>query len=292
MKNTCFMKYGITIPNFGEYFNPRTVVDLAREAEKAGWDGFFLWDHMLFRKDSHVPINDPWIVLAAIAANTKRISFGTTVTPVPRRRPWKLARETVSLDHLSIGRLILGVGLGFPPDVEYGFFGEEPDVKLRAKKLDEGLDILSGLWSGKPFSYKGEHFKLKQMVFLPPPVQSPRIPIWVAGMWPHRSPFRRAAKWDGVIPICVDFSREITPEILQEILNYIKQYRTSNGHFDVVIFGETPSDDLDKGAEKISSLIKVGMTWWLEMITGQRGSFEEMRERIKQGPLKGTSMEA
>lgn len=286
------MKYGITIPNFGEYFNPRKVVDLAREAEKAGWDGFFLWDHMLFRKDAHVPINDPWIVLAAIAANTKRIRFGTAVTPVPRRRPWKLARETVSLDHLSIGRLILGVGLGFPPDVEYGFFGEETDVKLRAKKLDEGLDILSGLWSGKPFSYKGEHFKLKQMVFLPPPIQSPRIPIWVAGMWPHRSPFRRAARWDGVIPICADFSKEITPEILQEILNYIKQYRTSNGHFDVVMFGETPSDDLVRGAEKIASLIKVGMTWWLEIITGRRGSFEEMRERIKQGPPKGTPMEA
>ncbi|MFX0203519.1 MAG: LLM class flavin-dependent oxidoreductase, partial [Candidatus Hodarchaeota archaeon] len=183
------------------------------------------------------------------------------------------------------------VGLGFPPD-EFELFGEKADARQRAKKLDEGLDILTGLWSGKSFSYKGEHFKLKEMIFLPPPVQSPRIPIWVAGMWPNTAPFRRAALWDGIIPICADFSREITPNILQEILNYIKRYRTSTDNFDVVMIGETPSDDLVKGAEKISSLIKVGMTWWLENITGRRGSFEAMRERIKQGPPERTPLKA
>src|SRR5438067_4066679 len=194
------MRYGVSMPNFADYGDVHTLVELAREAEAAGWDGFFLWEHMIFWRDLRVPIVDPWVALAAIAAGTERISLGPMVTPVARRRPWKLARETVSLDHLSRGRLILGVGLGDPADADFGVFGEETDAKVRARKLDEGLNVLAGLWGGEPFSYRGEHYRVEETVFLPRPVQSPRIPVWVGGWWPHKPPLRRAARWDGVFP--------------------------------------------------------------------------------------------
>jgi len=149
------MQYGIYLPNFGDEISPRALADLACEAEEAGWDGFFLWDHILYSKTQKLRMVDPWIVLAAMAMKTERIRLGTSVTPLPRRRPWKLARETVTLDHLSNGRLILSVGLGEPGDAEFGQFGEETDVKVRATKLDEGLDVLAGLWRGKSFSHQG-----------------------------------------------------------------------------------------------------------------------------------------
>jgi len=279
------MKLGINIPNFGEYFDPQTVVELAQEAEKAGWDGFFLWDHIGWM-DSPIPMNDPWVVLSVIAAKTRRIHLGPLVTPLPRRRPWKLARETISIDHLSNGRLILGIGLGYPPDTEFENFGEESDSKIRAKKLDEGLAILTGLWSGKPFQYQGEAFTLQKMTFRPSPVQSPRIPIWIAGTWPNKAPFRRATQWDGVVPIMADAVRPMTPAILQEVLDYMHPYRTKNTQFDIVIGGETPGEDSTEQIKIISPFKKLGVTWWSENINGWRGSLNEMRERIKQGPPK------
>lgn len=142
------MNYGLYLPNFGDETSVRSLATLAHEAEEAGWDGFFLWDHIVYRARPPVNMVDPWIALTAMAMTTERIRLGTTVTPIPRRRPWILARETASLDQLSGGRLILGVGLGDPPDLEFAQFGEEPDNLIRAAKLDEGLDILAGLWSG------------------------------------------------------------------------------------------------------------------------------------------------
>lgn len=284
------MKFGLSVINFGEYFNPHIVADLALDAEKAGWDGFFLWDHLLMFKDFSVPVNDPWVTLAAIAVKTTKIKIGALITPIPRRRPWKLARETVSIDHLSNGRLIFGAGLGAPPDTEFEYFGEESNPRVRAKKLDEGLDILTGLWSGKPFKYTGEYFNLKEMTFLPVPLQSPRIPIWIGGMWPNKAPFRRAARYDGVIPEIKPGDKmfiPITPQDIPDILEYINQVRTRTRPYDVVVGGETPGDDPEKGAEIIASFSKVGVTWWLEDINGLRGTFNEMHQRIKQGPPKG-----
>ena len=139
------VRFGISVPNFAEYADPRLLTALAREAEAAGWDGFFLWDHILIERSWRMPMADPWVALAAIAAATERIRLGPLVTPLARRRPWKVARETVTLDHLSGGRTILGVGLGHPPEAEYAAFGEEPDARVRALKLDEGLDVLTGL---------------------------------------------------------------------------------------------------------------------------------------------------
>jgi alkanesulfonate monooxygenase SsuD/methylene tetrahydromethanopterin reductase-like flavin-dependent oxidoreductase (luciferase family) len=162
------VRYGLYVPNFGKSSYARILADLAGEAEEAGWDGFFLWNHLIDEKNHRIPIVDSFIALAAIAMNTKRIRFGTTVTALPRYRPWIVARQATSLDHMSNGRMILGVGLGFPTGLEFEIFGENPDNKARAERLDEGLEIVTGLWTGKPFSYQGKHYQVKETSFLPP----------------------------------------------------------------------------------------------------------------------------
>ena len=186
------MRFGMSVPAFADFSDPRVLAELAHDAEAAGWDGFFIWDAIFFDPTFH-PMADPWVSRAAVALSTQRLRIGIMVTPIARRRPWKLARETVSVDRLSKGRLILGIGLGDPAQWDFGFFDEPTDPKVRARLLDEGLDILTGLWSGQPFSYQGEKYNVKEVTFRPTPVQSPRIPIWVGGWWPNKPPLRRAA---------------------------------------------------------------------------------------------------
>ena len=285
------MFYGIYTPNFGAETTPRILADLAAEAEEAGWDGFFIWDHMVYSRNQKLPLYDPWVTLAGIAMRTEHLRFGTTITPVARRRPWKLARETVTLDHLSGGRLILGVGIGDPDEDDYGTFGEPTDRKVRAAMLDEGLEILDGLWSGKPFGFKGNYYQVKKCTFLPPPIQTPRIPIWVGGFWPHKRPFRRAARWDGAFPLNSGGPITPTPQILRDIQAYIEQHRTSQAPFDLVIMGTTPGNDLKAAHKKLAGYTGTGLTWWLESLYRWRNSIEGMRKRIRQGPpridLKG-----
>src|ERR687886_390202 len=207
------MFYGIEFPAAGECGDPRTLAEFARLAEEAGWDGVFLEDYVFYHNDTYrsvpgAPTYDPWVALAAMATQTERVRLGTAITPLPRRRPWKLAREAVSLDYLSGGRMILGVGSG--------------DVS------DEGLEILVGLMSGSPFSYKGEHFTVEEVTFLPEPLQRPRIPIWVGGMWPRKAPLRRAARWDGFIPYKQDEDGrqvDMTPEEVYQIRATIERER-------------------------------------------------------------------
>ena len=170
------MKFGINLPPFADFASPLAIADLAAEAERAGWDGFFLWDHMIF-SPAFFPIADPWVALAAAAMRTQQIRLGTMLTPLARRRPWKLARETVSLDQLSAGRFTLGVGLGDPAQWEYGFFKEETDARLRAEKLDEGLAVLTGLWSGEPFSFQGKHYQIRDACCEPKPDPLPVIMV-------------------------------------------------------------------------------------------------------------------
>jgi len=225
------------------------------------------------------PMVDSFTALAAIAANTKRIHIGTAVTPLARRRPWVLARQSASLDHLSGGRLILGVGLGNPPDAEFERFGESSDSKIRAEKLDEGLDILVGLWSGKAFSYQGRHYQIQETVFLPPPKQLPRIPIWVGGFWPNKSPFLRAARWDGVIPAKMGSS--VTPKDLRDILAIIKNQRTSKAPFDAAIIHRGTKTS---NAKKIQPYVEAGLTWWLESMYRWCNSPRDMRAHIRKGP--------
>lgn len=279
------MKYGISITNFGSYADVRTLASLAHDAEAAGWDGFFVWDHISSAATDGRPACDPWVALTAIALATERLRIGTMVTPVARRRPWKLARETVTLDRLSAGRLVLGVGLGYPPE-EYTSFGEDADDRVRAAKLDEGLEVLTGLWSGTPFSYDGQHYHLEHPAMLPPPVQSPRIPIWVAGMSPARPPFRRAARWDGVVPLHADLT-PFTVDEVAAVAAYVRAHRPDNTPFELVLSGEssghtspliwrTPPREYEAAAA----------TWWLESITDWRGTVDEMRAVVRAGPQR------
>jgi alkanesulfonate monooxygenase SsuD/methylene tetrahydromethanopterin reductase-like flavin-dependent oxidoreductase (luciferase family) len=225
-----------------------------------------------------------WITLTAIACNTKSMRIGPLITPLPRRRLWKVAREAISLDHLSKGHLVLGVGLGAPPEVEFEYFGEESDARIRAQKLDESLDIITGLWSGEPFSYDGEHYHLETMTFLPKPKQTPRIPIWVGGSVPFKAPFRRAARYDGVAPVHSKWPEPITPKHLEGVLQIIKSERGNLDHYDVVVCGETSGTDSHKDREMITPWIDLGANWWLEDIHDFRAKLGELRERVRAGP--------
>jgi len=259
------MRYGVSVPPFGPYGDPRGLADLAARTEAAGWDGFFVWDHMIYDPSFH-PIADPWVGLAAVALRTRRLTIGTMVTPLARRRPWKVARETVSLDRLSDGRFVLGVGLGDPSQWEYGFFGEETDARVRAAKLDEALAVLAGLWTGEPFRFTGRHYSMAEVTFKPAPVQRPRIPVWVGGWWPNRAPMRRAARWDGMAPIT--WGRDLRPEELADAVAYVRRHRESGAAFDVVASGGTRPGGVD--ATRMAAYAAAGATWWLEDISPWR----------------------
>ncbi len=281
------MQYGLYLSNFGEAINIRLLADLAKEAEENGWDGFFLWDHILASRTQKAPVVDPWIALTAMAMTTRRIKLGTAVTPVNRRRPWVLARQTASLDQFSNGRLILGVGLGYPPEVEFGMFGEEANNRLRAEKLDEGLAILAGLWTGKPFSFSGKHFQLEKMTFKPPSFQQPRPPVWVAGFWPNPAPFRRAARWDGVFPLKAEAG--LVPKDLVAIQSFVANERQKQGlptpeSYDFITEGSTPGNDLKKARQKVRLFAEAGATWWLESLYMLRKDAGKLLERVRQGP--------
>jgi len=196
------------------------------------------------------PVADPWISLAAIAAQTQRIQLGALVTPFARRRPWKLARETVTLDHLSQGRLVVGAEIGGDWWREYSAFGEAPDNRVHAAMLDEGLDVLSGLWSGASFSYQGAHYTIDDARFLPPPVQQPHIPIWVAGWWPGTRPFQRAARWDGIVPN--GGNGNLMPADIEAMQAYVQVHQTTDAPFDVVFGGRAYEQDAVKAAEMLA----------------------------------------
>jgi alkanesulfonate monooxygenase SsuD/methylene tetrahydromethanopterin reductase-like flavin-dependent oxidoreductase (luciferase family) len=271
------VRFGISIPNIG---SAHALVELGVEADRCGWDGFFLWDHMRFSKDFPVNVFDPWVALGAIAVRTDRVRIGTLVTPIARRRPWKLARETVTLDHLSGGRVILGVGLGYPPDADFELLGEDPDDRVRAAKLDEGLEALTRLWSGEPVDLEGEHVRIRDTAFQPSPLQ-PRIPIWVAGMWPSRAPLRRAARFDGVVPIKVDergLPAALDPDELADVVAYVRGQRAAEEPFEVV-YGGAP----DPGS--VAASASAGATWYLPDAGVQGPGWEEATlELVRAGP--------
>ncbi len=279
------MRFAINTPNFGSFSDARLMAQLAREAEDTGWDGFFVWDHIGGIPERAVPMADPWITLTAMAMTTNRIKLGPIVTPLPRRRPWKLARESVTLDCLSQGRLILGVGLGDDSFFrEYSTYGESSDNALHGAMLDEGLDVLVQLWSGKAVSYAGQHYQVHDALLLPQPFQRPRIPIWVAGIWPSKKPFRRAARWDGVCPLKHP-DQLMQPEDIKEMLAYIRQFRTSDEPFDILATGNTSGADRQRDLDMILPYAEAGATWWQESFAGSDAEeLQAVRTRIRQGP--------
>ncbi len=276
------MRFAVYVPNFDTFGSVDTLVALAQAAEAAGWDGFFVWDHLLPDADSaHGPVADPWIALTAIASATSRLRFGALVTPFPRRRPWKLARETVTLDHYSGGRLVVGAGIGGDWWREYSAVGEPSDVRRRGAMLDEGLDVLTGLWTGTPLTYKGTYYTVEDAHFLPPPYQTPRIPIWVAGVWPGTRPFRRAARWDGIFP--TGRTGTPSPDAMRQMRAYIDRYRTATTPFDVVFGGRAHELAAAERSAHVAAYAAAGVTWWLESVWADV-ALTEVRSIIDAGP--------
>jgi alkanesulfonate monooxygenase SsuD/methylene tetrahydromethanopterin reductase-like flavin-dependent oxidoreductase (luciferase family) len=277
------MEFGLSLANHGDYGDIHRIVELAILAEEAGWDGFFLWDHIA---RGEVPQIDSWLAMGAIAAQTSRMRLGLLVTPLARRRPWKVAREIVTLDHLSNGRMVLGVGLGDFQEKEFANFGEIADRRLRGEMLDEGLEIINGLQSGEVFRFSGKYYQIGRTVFAPKPVQQPRVPVWVAGKWPNPKPFQRAARWDGVVPIhrSRDFRLQLPLDEVQDIMRFIQQYRVADTPFDFCLQAVLPAKKLSEDKTIVSSYAEIGVTWWIEYIYSGTGSVQRNMERIRYGP--------
>jgi hypothetical protein len=278
------MQYGFVIP----CSDARVVVELAREAEAAGWDGVFIPDCIAIDPalDPQAAGYDPWVALGAIAVQTRNVRLGTMLTPVSRRRPWKLARETATIDQLSHGRLVLPVGLGALDDLGFGRVGEATDRKTRAALLDEGLEIVAGLWSGEPFSFSGKHYQVQEMIFQPPPVQA-RIPIWVVGAWPRPKSMQRVLRWDGLLPAKMNDDGSfgnVTPADIQAMRAYINEHRTQTTPFDIVMEGRTPGDGREGACAVVRPFAEAGATWWNEAMWSAPNAPEDVRARIRQGP--------
>jgi alkanesulfonate monooxygenase SsuD/methylene tetrahydromethanopterin reductase-like flavin-dependent oxidoreductase (luciferase family) len=277
------VKYGLSLPNGGP--NPRDIIQFASLAEDSGWDGIFLEDYLIWQGHQEVPTYDPWILLTGMAMVTKRIRLGTMVTPLTRRRPWKVASECTTLDLISNGRMILGVGLGDTESGEDSFslFGEITDSQQRAKMLDECLAIIHGIWQPGSFHFDGKYYHVKEINLQPKPVQKPGIPIWVGGAYPFEGPLRRAAQWNGscLYKHKVHF---LLPEDLRDIKAFIESNRSSDEPYDYALGGCKRWDDEEKQVQYMRSLIEEGMTWWLEYVPPNKTSI--MKADIARGPLR------
>lgn len=276
------MRRGVAAPCLAD--DPQELIDLGIAAERAGLDGFFLWDHLSFANDGEGPaVIDPWLVLAVIAARTERISIGTMITPISRRRPAVLARQTTTLDLLSGGRVILGVGIGSPAEGDFGRFGDETDARIRAEMLDEGLAVLDGLWSGERVDHHGTHYTVDGVRFSPRPVQRPRIPVWVGGTVPHRRPMTRAARWDGAVPMAWGPDRQlIAPEVDQiaAVRDQIRSERESFEDFDIAVWAPL-ADDPAALEQELDAYRDAGATWWIETARAQPGWERELLHRLE-----------
>ena len=264
------MRFGLDFPPFNELADPRLLAEIGATAEEAGWDGVFLWDHIMYRAPADAA-GDPWIGLAAIAAATTDVAIGPMVTPLARRRPQIVARQCVALDQMSSGRFVLGAGLGLDRSGrELSAFGEEMDDRRRARMLDESLDLITALWSGEPVDHRGEHYLAQGVRFEPRPVQTPRIPIWLAGRWPYKNPIRRAARYDGLFLIDIE-----DPDQLREARGLVTAQRGSTDGFDFVVQGTTDEDP--------APWSNGGATWWMTR-TDYDTSAAAVMEVARRGP--------
>jgi alkanesulfonate monooxygenase SsuD/methylene tetrahydromethanopterin reductase-like flavin-dependent oxidoreductase (luciferase family) len=266
------IRHAVYLPPIGSFGDVHVLVELAVAAESAGWDGFFLWDHIQYAHP--VPLADAWVTLSAVAAVTSRIRLGPLITPLARRRPWKVAREAVTLDHLSRGRLVLGVGLGIDFWGEFSSFsGEAADDIERAQLVDDAIEIIDRLWSGEPTTFAGDRLSVTSAQFLPRPLQRPRIPIWAAMLWPasRLGPVRRAARCDGVMPFT---GAVMTPGQAADIREAVRCERGPEP-FDLCVWGDAARSD---------EFAAAGVTWLVQGWSPEE-SAANVLSRVQAGPL-------
>jgi alkanesulfonate monooxygenase SsuD/methylene tetrahydromethanopterin reductase-like flavin-dependent oxidoreductase (luciferase family) len=256
------VRFGLFVPPFHDFAEPRRVAALARRAEDAGWDGLYIWDHILGANG--VPVADPWITMAAISTSTTYLRFGALVTPLPRRRPWVLARQIATLDRLSDGRLTVGVGIGDDGWSELSAFGEIVDPAVRGEVLDEALDLLQRLLSGEPVDHNGHHFTVHTGALLPAPVQDP-VPMWAACRWPNRKPLARAAKLDGCFPIFADDGPPKPPDPADIVAIRVALLDLgARPGIDLVVRCALSLEDPARVTDTVAALEEAGVTWILE----------------------------
>jgi alkanesulfonate monooxygenase SsuD/methylene tetrahydromethanopterin reductase-like flavin-dependent oxidoreductase (luciferase family) len=275
------VRFGIDISPAGPWGEPGSLAQLAALAERSGWDGVFVEDYVFH--PGGIEAYDPWVALAAIAVATERVLIGPMVTPLPRRRPWKVAAEGMTIDHLSGGRFVLGVGSGDPDSPDSRSVGEEPDPRARAARLDEALDIIDALWRGGAVTYHSEHFDLDHVTLCPRPLQQPRPQIWVGGQLTRRGPRRRALRWDGA---CL---YRVTPPEWEDVTpQEIGQLRAEAGArpFTIAIGGRQRRDDEAAEREYVAAIAEAGADWWHEYLPPSR-PLEDVRAHIERGPLRG-----
>ncbi len=286
------MRHGIYLPNQGAFADVAVLVELARAAEAAGWDGFFMWDELLPLHAHNDAVRatlgdsddvaDAMVALTAVAVATERIRFGTLVTAVARLRPEAFARQAVTLDRLSGGRLVLGVGLGHPDD-QFTAFGIDADLRTRAAMVDEFLELVNRLWTGERVAFEGNYYNCLGVAFRPTPLQCPRIPIWIGAGGSYRVPRRRAARWDGFAPGSEQWpSVVIPPETYAEIAADLQDTLTTRP-YDVVLIGN--ADATEPAPDTIPQYEGHGVTWLLT----QALTVEDARTRISHGPPAGRS---
>ncbi len=267
------MKYGVIIT--GGPVDEQ--IEQARAAEAAGWDGVFTWDGI--HVGDQMEVHDPWVLMSAFAMATERVRIGAMIQPLARRRPWKVAREAVTLDHVSHGRFVLCVGLGAADDSGFGRVGEPTDRRIRAERLDETLAILEGLWSGEPFGFEGRHYRFEPMRFVPTPVQRPRIPVWVVGAWPAERSMARVAHYDGLLPNVVGGGM-YHPGMIGEMRDWLARRREGTENFDIVLEGPLDPGDED---DVMRAFEAAGATWWIHS-DWEASDPGVLRRRIDAGP--------
>jgi alkanesulfonate monooxygenase SsuD/methylene tetrahydromethanopterin reductase-like flavin-dependent oxidoreductase (luciferase family) len=269
------MKFGVILTGGPA----REQVELARTAEEAGWDAVFTWDGIHVGDD--IEVSDPWALMAAFAIATSRVRLGAIIHPLARRKPWEVARQSVTVDRLSNGRLVLPVGLGAVDDAGFGRVGEVTDRRIRAERLDESLQILEGLWSGEPFGFEGRHYRFEPMAFRPTPVQRPRIPVWVVGLWPSERSMRCVVRYDGFLPN-LGQAAHIPPDVVRDMRAWVDE-RSGGRAIDIVLEGTTSAGDPSAAVERVRPMAEAGATWWIE---SDWSTFDvaAMRTRIEAGP--------
>lgn len=293
------MKFAVYAPTFNDYGDPARIVELAVTAERAGWDGFFIWDHLVLEAGGRLEIVDATVVLGAIAQATARLRLGAMITPLARRRPWKVAKEMATLDRLSGGRMVFGAGLGEPADLEYAAFGEDADARTRAARLDEGLTLFDALVRGERITHEGAHYRVNEARLAPAALQRPRMPVWIAASLPARAGLRRAARWDGVFPVQVparlrdgDVGASAGwPEWWPEPASFARSVAWVTdarggviADFDFVASGRLAGAPGGAAAARIRAFGEAGATWWFDWIDEAPGTFAASRDAVAAGP--------